>query len=84
MPPVPEVADIVGEKRTVEVLRGMDAEEITDRDGKCAVAGEIKEQVKAIGIHIGDDLRPGLPARVVEPINLDQRSQDELIQEPAE
>ena len=46
VPAVPEVADVPGEERLVEVLGRADPEQAAEPDGERAVAGEIEEQVE--------------------------------------
>ena len=72
MPAVPKIADISGEKRPIKVFRSMNAEEIAKSDGKSAVSGKIKKQIKAVSVHVTDE-RSEMPTarRTIEPVLLD-------------
>src|SRR5205823_752388 len=84
VPAVPEIADVSGEKRPVEIFRRMDAKEIAERDGKCAVAGEIEKQIKTVSIHVACERAEARARRgAVEPVLFDQRRQDELVKKSA-
>ena len=48
VPAIPEVLDILADKRLVEVLRRFDAEHVADADGHQTVAGKVEEQVKTV------------------------------------
>src|SRR5438093_871905 len=80
VPAIPEIADIPGEKGTIEVFRSMDTEKITESNGKSAVAGKIKKQVKAVSIHVAEQ-RGEAPAAggALEPVFFDQLRDYELV-----
>src|SRR4029077_14956559 len=85
MPAIPEIADIPGEKRSIEVFRSMDAEKITQSNGESAVAGKIKKQIKAVGIHVADHRCEAPTAGgSLQPVLFNQRGQDEFVKEPPE
>ena len=84
MPAVPEIANVSCQKRPVEIFRRMDAEEIAERDGKCAVAGEIEKQIETVSIHVACERAEARARRgTVEPVLFDQRRQDELVKKSA-
>src|SRR4030095_863809 len=84
VPAVPKITDVSREKRSVEVFRCVDAKEITESNGKGAVAGKIKKQIKAVCIHIADEAPEARARRRgVEPVLPDQRSDYELVKESA-
>src|SRR5262249_7948304 len=85
VPAIPELADITRQKRPIEVLGRMNAEQVAQPDREGAVAGKIEEQVTAVGIHVryfptdASCLLGG-----VQPILLDQVGQDEFVEQPGE
>ncbi len=52
MPTIPKLFDVFADERLVEVLRRLDAEEITDADSHETVSGKVKEQVETVSIHV--------------------------------
>ena len=83
MPAIPEIADIPGEKRPIEVFRSMDTEKITQSNGESAVAGKIKKQIEAVGIHVADQRREAPTAGgSLQPVLFNQRGKDEFVKEP--
>ena len=85
MPAIPEIADIPGEKRSIEVFRSMDTEKVTQSNGESAVAGKIKKQIEAVGIHVADQRREAPTARSsLQPVLFNQRGKDEFVKEPPE
>ena len=52
VPAIPEVADVARKKWTVEILRCVNAEQITESNREGAVTGEVEEQVKGISVHV--------------------------------
>ena len=80
MPAVPEIADVAGQEWPVEILGGMDAEHQAEANCKSTVASKVEEQVKGVGVHVGDDLQElGPMCNLVQPVRLNQRRQDELV-----
>src|SRR5258708_19896538 len=85
MPAVPKVFDVPGKKRPVKVFRGMNPEQLTEADRKCAVSGEVEEQIKGIRVHVGCyRSNPAARRDGIQPILFDQRGQNELVQESRE
>ena len=83
MPAIPEIADIPGEKRTIEVFRSMDAEKITQRNGKSAVASKVKKQIEAVSIHVANQRSETAAAGCsLQPVLFDQSGEDEFVKEP--
>src|SRR5262249_57069575 len=75
----PEVA---AEERGVEVLRHADAEEMPDADGEGAVPGEVEEEIHAERVHVADPREePVMPSGRQEPLLVDERGDDELVEE---
>ena len=52
VPAVPELLDVLADKGLVEVLRGVDAEDLRYADGHAAVARKIEEEVETIAVHV--------------------------------
>src|SRR5580704_873042 len=83
MPAIPEIADIPGEKRAIEVFRSMDAEKITQSNGKSAVAGKIKKQIEGVRIHVADQRHETSTAgSSLQPILFNERGNNEFVKEP--
>src|SRR5262249_45166239 len=81
VPAVPEIADVSREKWPIEILRGVNAEEIADTDGESAVSGEVEEQIETVGIHVTEQRTEAMAAdRRLEPVLFDQRSDYELVE----
>src|SRR5262249_30253087 len=77
-----EIANIPGEKRTIKVFRSVDAEKITQSNGKSAVACKIKKQIEAVRIHVADQRRETPTAGgSLHPVLFNERSQDEFVKE---
>src|SRR6476469_10707623 len=56
MPSVPEISNIVGQERTVKIFRCPHAEEAAEANRERAITRKIEEQIKAVSIHVGQDL----------------------------
>src|ERR1043166_3547596 len=85
VPPVPKIADISSEKRPLEILRRVNTEEIAQGDGEGAIAGEIEEQVQAVGIHVADErAKMSAACRGLQPVLLDQGGDNEFVKKTAE
>src|SRR4030095_13733402 len=85
MPAIPEIADIPGEKRPIEVFRSMDTEEITQSNGKSAVAGKIKKQIEAVRIHVAEQRREApTTGGALQPVLFNERGENEFVKEPPE
>src|SRR5436190_16960471 len=83
MPAIPKIADIPGEKRSIEVFRSMDAEKITQSNGESAVAGKIKKQIETVRIHVADQRREAPAAGgSLQPVLFNQRGKNEFVKEP--
>ena len=69
------------EKRLIEVLRGAEAEQTAEANGKGAVTGKVEEQVQRVHIHVpcrGE--RPDLLIQRLDTVRADERGDDELVQ----
>ena len=85
VPAVPEVANVRRQERAIEILRRVNAEQIAEADGEGAVAGEVEEQMKAVGVHVREHARPTpLGCGYIQPILPDQGCNDETVEEPGE
>src|SRR5207302_2321424 len=63
--------------------RSMDAEKITQGNGKSAVAGEIKKQVEAVRIHVADQRRETPTAgSSLQPVLFNERGENEFVNKP--
>src|SRR5947199_2527886 len=83
VPAIPEIADVPGEKRSVEVFRSVDAEKITQGNGKSAVAGKIKKQIEAVRIHVADQRRKTPTAgSSLQPVLFNEGGNDEFVKKP--
>src|SRR5437870_3054540 len=61
----------------------MDAEKITQSNGKSAVAGKIKKQIETVGIHVADQRRETPTAgSSLQPILFNERGENEFVKEP--
>ena len=84
MPAVPEVTDVACQEGAVEVFWRMNAQEVAERDGKGAIAGEIKEQIKTVGIHVAHQgAESGFWGDTIQPILFDQSGEDEFVKKSA-
>src|SRR5207248_8088258 len=83
MPAIPKIANIPGEKRSIEVFRSMDAEKITQGNGESAVAGKIKKQIEAVCIHVADQ-RHETPAAgsSLQPVLFNEGGNNEFVKKP--
>ena len=72
MPAIPKIADVARKEWTVEIFRGVNAEQITKSHRKGAVTGKIEEQIKGISVHVRADMQKIAALRHrIEPILLD-------------
>src|SRR4030095_12364953 len=84
VPAIPEITDVSCEERPAEVFRSVNAKEITNADGKGAVAGKIEKEKETVGIHITEQRNEAFAARSrVEPALFDQGCQYEFVKQPA-
>src|SRR5260370_37904074 len=51
IPTVPEISDISCQEGTIEIFWRMNAEKVTEGDGKGAVPSEIEKQIETVGVH---------------------------------
>lgn len=79
VPTVPEVLDVFGFERLIEVHRCLDAHQITDADSEQAVTSEIKEQIHTVSVHVSDDV-PGKAVSHQRPhLNLGHQYRTEVV-----
>src|SRR5262245_51450830 len=84
VPAVPEVADVAREKRSIEVLWSVDAEEVAEADRERAVSSEIEEQIEAVRVHVGKRGREtGAGQCCVHPVLPYEPRHHELVEEAA-
>ena len=84
VPPIPEVANIVRQERAIEVFRCADSKQAAEPDRKRAVAGKVKKQIKAVAIHVDNDLAERFAGCLIDPEALDQGCENEFVKKPAE
>ena len=56
IPSRPEIANVVGKERAIEIFRGVHSKQSTEGDRECRVTGEIKKQIETVAIHVGQIL----------------------------
>ena len=84
VPAVPEIANIVRQKRAIEVLRRADSTESAKPDGERTVTGKVKKQIETVPIHVQRDLAERSARCLVDPETFDQGGQNEFVEKPAE
>src|SRR6476661_9814249 len=69
MPAIPEITNVSRKERPIKVFRSVDTKQITDADGKSAIAGEIEKQIETVSIHVTDQRTQAAAARCeLEPV----------------
>src|SRR5450631_239654 len=56
IPSRPEIANIVGKERAIEVFRGLHSKQSAEGDSECSVTGEIEKQIETVAVHVGQIL----------------------------
>ena len=83
VPPVPEIANIVGQKRAIEIFRRANSKQSAESDGERAVTGKVKKQIEAVTVHVQRDLAERSAGDLVDPEAFDQGCENEFIEKSA-